>query len=105
MTTDIEPTLSAGWLLLIAGAAVLVLLFLIIKVKLHAFLALILVSLLVAIAAQVPVGNITTVLTDGFGSTLASVALLVGLGAMLGRLLDFSGGAQVLADRLVSRFG
>jgi len=105
MTPEIEPTLSAGWLLAIAAGAVLVLLFLIIKVKLHAFLALILVSLLVAIVARVPIGDITDVLTSGFGSTLASVALLVGLGAMLGRLLDFSGGAQVLADRLVSRFG
>lgn len=105
MPTEIEPTLAAGWLLTIAVVAVLVLLVLIIKVKLHAFLALVLVSLLVAIAAQVPIANITTVLTDGFGSTLASVALLVGLGAMLGRLLDFSGGAQVLADRLVARFG
>ena len=44
-------------------------------------------------------------MTSGFGSTLASVALLVGLGAMLGRLLEFSGGAQVLADSLVRRFG
>ncbi len=105
MTPEIEPTLSAGWLLAIAAGAVLVLLFLIIKVKLHAFLALILVSLLEAIVARVPIGDITDVLTSGFGSTLASVALLVGLGAMLGRLLDFSGGAQVLADRLVSRFG
>ncbi len=105
MTPEIEPTMAAGWLLTIAAAAALVLLFLIIKVKLHAFLALILVSLLVAIVARVPIGDITDVLTSGFGSTLASVALLVGLGAMLGRLLDFSGGAQVLADRLVSRFG
>ncbi|MDQ3464033.1 MAG: GntP family permease, partial [Actinomycetota bacterium] len=63
MTPEIEPTLSAGWLLAIAAGAVLVLLFLIIKVKLHAFLALILVSLLVAIVARVPIGDITDVLT------------------------------------------
>jgi len=44
-------------------------------------------------------------LTGGFGTTLASVALLVGLGAMLGRLLEHSGGAQVLADSLIGRFG
>jgi GntP family gluconate:H+ symporter len=101
----IEPAYSAGPLLLIAAAAVLFLLFLIIKLKLHAFIALILVSLLVALAARVPLDDIVSTLTSGFGSTLASVALLVGLGAMLGRLLDYSGGAQVLADSLVRRFG
>lgn len=100
-----EPAYSAGPLLLIAAAAVLLLLFLIIKLKLHAFVALILISLLTALATQVPVNAIVSTLTSGFGSTLASVALLVGLGAMLGRLMEFSGGAQVLADSLVSRFG
>ncbi|MDY7088521.1 MAG: SLC13 family permease [Actinomycetota bacterium] len=101
----VEPAYSAGPLLLIAAASVLVLLFMIIKLKLHAFVALILVSLLVALVARVPLTDIVTTLTSGFGSTLASVALLVGLGAMLGRLLDFSGGAQVLADSLVRAFG
>jgi GntP family gluconate:H+ symporter len=105
VTDVVEPAWSAGVLLAIAGIGVLVLLFLIMKVKLHAFLALVLVSLLVALAARIPVEEVVGVLTDGFGSTLASVALLVGLGAMLGRLLDFSGGAQVLADTLIRRFG
>jgi len=102
---DVEPALSAGPLLAIAAVSVLVLLFLIMKVKLHAFLALVLVSLLVALATRIPLADVVSTLTSGFGSTLASVALLVGLGAMLGRLLDFSGGAQVLADSLIRRFG
>jgi GntP family gluconate:H+ symporter len=101
----VEPAYSAGPLLLIAAAAVLLLLFLIIKLKLHAFVALILVSLLTALATRIPLGDVVSTLTEGFGSTLASVALLVGLGAMLGRLMEFSGGAQVLADSLVRRFG
>ncbi|SFT52461.1 gluconate:H+ symporter, GntP family [Geodermatophilus amargosae] len=102
---EVEPALGAGPLLLIAAAAVGVLLFLIMKLKLHAFLALILVSLLVALATQIPLEDVVTTLTGGFGSTLANVALLVGLGAMLGRLLEHSGGAQVLADSLIGRFG
>ena len=105
MPDVVEPAWSAGVLLLIAAVGVLVLLFLIMKVKLHAFLALVLVSLGVALVARIPVDEVVGVLTDGFGTTLASVALLVGLGAMLGRLLDFSGGAQVLADSLIRRFG
>lgn len=102
---EVEPALGAGPLLLIAAAAVGLLLFLIMKLKLHAFLALILVSLLTALATQIPLADVVTTLTAGFGTTLASVALLVGLGAMLGRLLEHSGGAQVLADTLIARFG
>ena len=102
---EVEPALGAGPLLLIAAAAVGVLLFLIMRLKLHAFLALILVSLLVALATQIPLEDVVTTLTEGFGGTLANVALLVGLGAMLGRLLEHSGGAQVLADSLIGRFG
>jgi GntP family gluconate:H+ symporter len=102
---EVEPVLGAGPLLLIAAAAVGVLLFLIMKLKLHAFLALVLVSLLTALATRIPLEDVVTTLTTGFGATLASVALLVGLGAMLGRLLEHSGGAQVLADSLIGRFG
>ncbi len=64
-----------------------------------------LVSLLTALATRIPLEDVVTTLTGGFGTTLASVALLVGLGAMLGRLLEHSGGAQVLADSLIGRFG
>ena len=99
-----EPVLSTGPLLLIALAAVLLLLFLIMRVRLHAFVALVLVSLLVAIATRIPTGDIADTLVEGLGTTLGSVALLVGFGAMLGRLLEVTGGAQVLADALLSRF-
>ncbi|NHU85644.1 GntP family permease [Kocuria sp. JC486] len=100
-----EQTLTAGPLLAIAAAAIVVLLVLIIKFKVHAFLALIVISGLTAVAAGIPMDAVVPVLTNGFGTTLASVALLVGLGAMLGRLLETSGGAQVLADKLISVFG
>jgi len=102
---EFEPALSTGPLLAIALAAVLVLLLLIIRLRMHAFVALILVSIATALATQIPTGEIAEVLTGGLGDTLGSVALLVGLGAMLGVLLERSGGAQVLADALVGRFG
>ena len=105
MTDDWTQTLTAGPLLAIAAAAVALLLFLIIKVRLHAFLALVLVSALTAVAAGLPSGGVVDVLLDGFGSTLASVALLVGIGAMLGRLIETSGGAKVMTDVLIDRFG
>jgi GntP family gluconate:H+ symporter len=102
---DWSQTLTAAPLLLIAAAAIALLLFLIISLRLHAFLALILVSFLTAIATGIPFGAVVPVLTAGFGNTLGTVALLVGLGAMLGRLVETSGGARVVADTLIRVFG
>lgn len=101
----ITPVHGTATLLLIALAAVALLLVLIMKVKLHAFVSLVLVSLLTAVVAGVPPADVPAALLSGFGGTLASVALLVGFGVMLGRMLEVTGGAQVLADTLVNRFG
>ena len=92
-------------LILIMLAAILLLLVLIIKFKVHAFVALLIVSLLTALVTGIPIDKILPTLLGGFGSTLASVALLVGLGAMIGRLLEITGGAKVLADTLINKFG
>ncbi|MDT0190536.1 GntP family permease [Rothia terrae] len=100
-----SQTLTAGPLLAIAAGAIALLLLLIIKLKLHAFPSLILVSLITAIATGIPVLQVVPVLLDGFGGTLASVALLVGLGSMLGILIQTSGGAHVLAMKLIDVFG
>ncbi|PQZ87304.1 permease [Arthrobacter sp. MYb227] len=98
-------TLGTPALLSIATGAILLLLLLIIKWRIHAFVALVVISLLTAVATGIPVGAIVPTLTGGFGGTLASVALLVGLGAMLGRMLETSGGAAVLTNALISKFG
>ncbi|MDH6180288.1 GntP family gluconate:H+ symporter [Microbacteriaceae bacterium SG_E_30_P1] len=105
--TDIELAweLPTWGLLLIAAGAIALLLVLIIAARIHAFLALIVVSLVTAVATGIPANQIIPTLTTGFGGTLATVALLVGLGAMLGRMLETSGGAQVLTDALIRRFG
>ncbi|ARQ70518.1 GntP family permease [Streptomyces marincola] len=101
----IEPAYGTAVLLLIAAGAVALLLLLIMKFKLHAFVSLVLVSVVTALAVGFPVADIPDVLMFGFSDTLGSVALLVAFGVMLGRLLEVSGGAQVLADTLVNRFG
>ncbi len=99
-------TLSAGTLLGIAAAAIALILVLIVKFRIHALVTLVLVSLLTAIATGLPMGAIVNdVLVKNFGGTLGNVALLVGLGAMLGRLVETSGGAQSLADALIRMFG
>ena len=99
-------TMGAGALLSIAAGAILLILLLIIKFRIHALLALIITSLVTALATGLPMGSIVNdVLVKNFGGTLGSVALLVGLGAMLGRLVETSGGAQSLADALIRTFG
>lgn len=98
-------TLGAAPLLGIAAGAIALILLLIIAFKVHAFVALVIVSLLTAVATGIPSEFIGKVLVDGFSGTIGSVALLVGFGAMLGKLIEHSGGAKTLADKLVSVFG
>ncbi|QJR81102.1 GntP family permease [Alteromonas pelagimontana] len=96
-----DPT----YLLIIGLCALVLLIVLIIKLKVHAFASLTLVSFLTALAAGIPGEDIVPSMMSGFGGTLASVALLVGLGSMIGKILEVTGGARVLADTLINRFG
>ncbi|GLJ61611.1 gluconate transporter [Microbacterium barkeri] len=103
---DWTQTMGTGPLLGIAAVAVALILFLVIKVRLHAFLVLIVVSLLTAIATGLPLNALVNeVLVSSFGGTLGSVALLIGLGAIIGRLIESSGGARVIAEKMVAIFG
>jgi gluconate:H+ symporter, GntP family len=95
----------AALLVAIALVAIAVLLILIIKVRLHAFFSLIVVSVLTGLAAGISMGDVVSVVIAGFSTTVGAVALLVGFGAVLGRLVEMTGGAQVLADRMLDRFG
>ena len=88
-----------------AIAGVGLILYLIIQIKLHAFVALLIGSIVVGVGAGMPFDGILDSLTKGIGNTLASIAVVVGLGAMIGRMLEISGGAKVLADSLIYRFG
>lgn len=90
------PTLA---LLAIAAAGVALLLLAVIKFKIPAFLALLVVSIAVALVAGIPLSEIIKTVTEGMGGTLGSVAILVGLGAMLGKMIEISGGAQALAGK------
>jgi len=92
-------------LLSIAGASIAALLLLIIRFEVHAFVALMLVSLLVALATGIPLAEIIPTLISRMGGTLGSVAILVALGAMLGRMIEVSGGANPLAQRFSQLLG
>ena len=92
---------------LIIGAALgfAVLLFLIIKVKIQPFIAIMLSALIIGLVAGMPFSMITDTLAEGVGTTLQTIAILIGLGSMFGAILQVSGGVEVIADTLLRVFG
>lgn len=97
--------MSNEMLIFIGVASVIALLAIMIKGKVHPFLALGLVSIAVALSAGIPMEKVIPTLVSGMGGTLGSVALIVGLGAMLGKIIEKSNGADVLASWLLEKFG
>ncbi|MER7781303.1 gluconate:H+ symporter [Streptomyces albidoflavus] len=100
-----EPITSAGnaqlGIAVLAGIAVIVLL--ITKFKVHAFLALTIGSLALGAFAGAPLDKAITSFTAGLGSTVAGVGVLIALGAILGKLLADSGGADQIVDTILAR--
>lgn len=92
-------------LLLLTLAAIAFLLFLILIVKLHAFLALVLTSMGLGLAAGMPPAAVLKSIQNGFGEALGFIAIVLGLGAMIGGYLEHSGGGRALADWLLAKFG
>ena len=90
-------------LLVVAAIGIAVIVGLIVFAKMHPFLSLIVGSAVVALAAGVPAATSVTNFESGVGGTLQEVGLLIALGAMLGKLLADSGGADSVIDRLLSR--
>jgi len=97
------PTASGGRLIAAALIGIAVLVVLITRFKVHPFLSLTIGSLVVAGIAGMPAAESVTSFTKGFGSTAASVGTLIALGAMFGKLLADSGGADRIVDTLVGR--
>lgn len=99
-------TLTHGtYLLLAALGAVLILILLIARYKINPFLALMTVSIALAIATGMPLTAIIRSFEDGVGGTLGHIAVVVGLGTMLGKMMAESGGAERIANTLVGLFG
>ena len=98
MTTDSQ-------LLLYALGAVTALIVLIARFKLHPFVALISVSLALGVAAGMAPAAAVKAFQDGVGNSLGFIAIVVGLGTMLGKMMAESGGAARIATTLIDLFG
>lgn len=97
--------MSHSTLLLIAAAGVATLLLLILRAKVQPFVALVVVSIGVALAAGVPAADLVKTIEEGMGGTLGHIATIIALGAMIGRIIELSGGAAAFAHSLIDRFG
>lgn len=91
--------------LLVVGISVLVLLFLMTRLKLNGFAALLIVAVGVALVQGIPAAGIPDVLSEGIGGQIGDTMLTIGLGAMVGRVMGDSGAAQRIAGRLLDAFG
>lgn len=91
--------------LLIVAIGVILLIILISKFKLNTFIALLIVSFGVALTLGIPMDKVVSSIESGIGGTLGHIALIFGLGAMLGRLVADAGGAQRIAMTLIHKFG
>ncbi len=91
------------FLAVVIGIAIL--LFLILKLRIHAFIALLIGSISVGLIAGLDANQIINTVQKGMGGTLGFVATVVGLGAIFGGILEASGGAKTIANFMVSKFG
>ncbi|SEA71168.1 GntP family permease [Paraburkholderia sartisoli] len=94
-----------GMLLVYALIAIAVLILMITRFKVYPFLVLIIVSLLLGLAVGMPMNTIVKAFETGNGNTLGHIAIVVGLGTMLGKMMAESGGAERIATTLIDKFG
>lgn len=97
--------MSNLYILFIVFSGVALLLFMVLRLKISAFISLLITSIFVGILAGMPLSEITDSIQKGMGGTLGFVATVVGLGAIFGQMLESSGGAEALAHYLVKKFG
>ncbi len=96
--------MSTTFLILLTVGSVALLLLLIIVVRLQAFIALLAVSMLAAILGGIPIDEVADAIREGMGGTLGYIAVVIGVGTMLGEIIQVSGGAGRIADTLVRTF-
>ncbi|MCP1439248.1 Gnt-I system low-affinity gluconate transporter [Erwinia persicina] len=97
--------MATATLVLTAAGSVLLLLFLVMKARMHAFLALMLVSVGAGIFSGMPLDDIAATMQKGMGGTLGFLAVVVALGAMFGKILHETGAVDQIAIKMLKTFG
>lgn len=89
------------WLLLVVA----ILVWATVRLNLHPFLGLLLSAIIIGFLASLPVSDILSAIGNGFGSTLGSIGIVIAAGSIIGEYLDRSGGAKVLANKILDAVG
>ena len=97
--------MGTPFLIFMVLSAVALLLLMVLKLKISAFISLLITAIYVGILAGMPLKQVTQSIQDGMAGTLGFVATVVGLGAIFGQMLESSGGAESLTHYLVKKFG
>ena len=90
-------------ILIVAGCVVLLLV--LILLKLNPMLALLVVSIITGLSLGLDPAVVIKSVQTGVGDTMASLALVLGLGAMFGKMIEISGAARQISETLISKFG
>jgi gluconate:H+ symporter, GntP family len=98
-------TVQGSLLLVYALIAIIALVVLIARFKMNPFITLMMVSVALALAVGMPMTSILKSFETGVGGTLGHIAIVVGLGTMLGKMMAESGGAERIARTLIELFG
>lgn len=97
--------MSTPYIIFLVVSSVSILLLMVLKFKINAFISLIITSVYVGILAGMPLSEIPASIQKGMAGTLGFVAVVIGLGAIFGQILESSGGAESLARYLLNKFG
>ena len=92
-------------LIIVFVLAIVVMIVAISKYKIHPFLSIMSVSLILALLAGIPLGDIAGVIGAGFSGTFSSIGIVIILGALIGTILEQTGAALKLADMVVKLVG
>ena len=92
-------------LIIVFVLAIVVMIVAISKYKIHPFLSIMSVSLILALLAGIPLGDIARVIGAGFSGTFSSIGIVIILGARIGTILEQTGAALKLADMVVKLVG
>ncbi|MBQ7672243.1 MAG: GntP family permease [Paludibacteraceae bacterium] len=91
--------------LIVFVAAVVLMLLMISRWKIHPFLSIMLVALVLALLAGIPMPQVPKVIGEGFASTFTSIGIVIILGALIGAILEQTGAALTLADAVIRLVG
>lgn len=100
-----DKTISGSQMLIGLAIGLIVLIFLILKTKVHVFVALIIAAVIVGIVGGLGTNATVDAITTGFGGTLGSIGIIIGLGIMMGQMFEISGAAERMARTFLKMFG